>query len=336
MIQPGLDGSCLQLCPSGSWAFSANQCCPDGTLPGPDGKCGKPQQPGCPPEQLSSTGICCPAGTKPQPDGSCYPLKKPCPPEQLSSSGQCCPAGTKPQPDGSCGTQQNGCPPGQMSSTGQCCPLGTKPQPDGSCQPPLKKGCEVEQLTPNGTCCPPGTKPQSDNTCGQQVGCPQGTTPNPLTGQCCLPPTAVAGTAAACSCPPDKVLVDGKCIWNAAPVPGTKGCFAGYLQLPNGSCCLAGHATAGGECCPSGQKPDADKRKCVPAGGSTFVPGTHAPLPVIIPHGKPGGREIVPPPPPRIVVPPLKRFGPPKRFVPQPVIRQPNRVTPRFRRELDR
>src|SRR5665647_2576616 len=173
--QIGLDGGCQLLCPIGEWGFPANQCCPDGTLPGPDGRCGKPQQPGCPPEQLTSKGICCPPGAKPQPDGTCYPMKKPCPPEQLSSSGQ-------------------------------CCPPGSKPQPDGSCNPPLER-CKVEQLTPNGTCCPPGTKPQSDNTCGQSDGCPQGMTADPLTGKCCLPQSAVAGTAPACTCPPDKVLV---------------------------------------------------------------------------------------------------------------------------------
>jgi hypothetical protein len=305
--QIGLDGSCQQLCPNGQWAFPANQCCPDGTLPGPDGKCGKPQQPGCPPAQLSSNGTCCPPGSKPQPDGSCYPLKKPCPPEQLSSNGTCCPLGTKPQPDGSCGTQQNGCPPSQLTSTGQCCLPGTKPQPDGTCRQEL-------------------------------VGCPPGTSTNPQTGECCLPQSAVAGAAAACTCPPDTVLVNGKCIPNAPPVPikQPNACFTGYVQLPNGSCCLAGQATAGGQCCPAGQKPDADKRKCVPAGGATFVPGlTHVPAPVIVPRGKRGGREFVPPPPSRIVVPP-KRFGPPKRFVPKPIVRQPNLAAPRFRRELDR
>lgn len=316
--QVGLDGRCQTLCQNGQWGFAANQCCPDGTLPGPDGKCEKPKLPGCPPGQLTSKGICCEPGTKPQPDGSCFPMKKPCPPEQLSSNGICCPAGTKRQPDGSC------YPP-----------------------PPKKQDCKVEQMTPNGTCCPPGTKPQSDNTCGpQQTGCPPGTTTNPLTGQCCPPASAVAGAAAACTCPPDTVLVGGKCVANAPPVPIKKpnACFTGYVQLPNGSCCLAGQATAGGQCCPSGQKPDADKRKCVPASGATFVPvAPHAPAPVIIPRGKRGGREFVPPPPPRIVVqPPKRRFGPPKRFVPPkrvtpaPIVRQPNLVAPRFRRELDR
>ena len=335
--QIGLDGSCQSLCQNGQWAFPASQCCPDGMLPGPDGKCEKPKQPGCPPGQLSSKGICCPAGSKPQPDGTCYPMKKPCPPEQLSSNGTCCPVGTKPQPDGSCGTLQTGCPPGQISSTGQCCPFGTKPQPDGGCKPLLEKGCKVEQLTPNGTCCPPGTKPQNDNTCGSLAGCPPGTTANPLTGQCCLPPSAAAGTAAACSCPPGQFLVDGKCVTNAAPIKGPGGCFAGYVQLPNKSCCLADQATAGGQCCPAGQKPDAEKRKCVPAGGTTFVPGIkHVPLPIIVPHGKRGGREAVPPPPPpRIVVqPPPKRFGPPKRVTPKPVIR-PRPVPLRTRRQLD-
>ena len=247
IIQIGLDGSCQQLCPHGTWAFQTNQCCPDGTLPGPDGKCGKPQQPGCPPEQLSSKGICCPAGSKPQPDGSCYPMKKPCPPEQLSSNGTCCPLGTKPQPDGSCGTQQDGCPPGQMSSTGQCCLPGTKPQPDGTCRQEL-------------------------------VGCPPGTSTNQQTGECCLPQSAVAGVAAACTCPPDTVLVNGKCIPNAPPVPikQPNACFVGYVQLPNGSCCLAAQATESGQCCPAGQKPDTDKRKCVPAGGARFRARLHA------------------------------------------------------------
>lgn len=340
IIQLGLDGSCQQLCPTGSWAFSANQCCPVGTVPGPDGKCGKPNLPGCPPGQLTSKGICCEPGTKPQPDGTCSLMKKPCPPEQLSSNGTCCPAGSKPQPDGSCYLQKKPqCPPEQLSSTGTCCPIGSKPQPDGSCYPPLtKKECRIEQATPNGTCCPEGTIPQPDNTCGQQVVCPQGMTINPLTGQCCLPQSAVAGTAAACTCPPDKVPVEGKCVWNAPPVPATNACFTGYVKLPNGSCCLAAQATAGGQCCPAGQKPDADKRKCVPAGATTFTPGTKfVPAPVIIPRGKRGGREFVPsPPPPRIVVQPPKRFGPPKRFVPKPIVRQPNLAAPRFRRELDR
>lgn len=306
MIQPGLDGSCLQLCPSGSAAFYANQCCPDGTVPGPDGKCEKPKLPGCPPGQLSSKGICCEPGSKPQPDGSCYPMKKPCPPEQLSSNGTCCPIGTKPQPDGSCGTQQNGCPPAQLTSTGQCCLPGSKPQPDGTCRQEL-------------------------------VGCPPGTSTNPQTGECCLPPSAVAGAAAACTCPPGQFPVDGKCVTNAAPIKGPDTCFTGYVKLPSGSCCLAAQATAGGQCCPSGQKPDADKRKCVPAGGATFVPGsTVVPAPVILPRGKRGGREYVPPPPPpRIAVPPKRRFVPPKRVTPGRIIRQPAPLAPRIRRQLD-
>lgn len=332
--QVGLDGSCQQLCPSGSWGFAANQCCPNGLLPGPDGKCGQPQQPSCPPGQLSSSGQCCPPGSKPQPDGSCYPMKKPCPPEQLSSSGQCCPPGSKPQPDGSCGTQQNGCPPGQLSSTGQCCPLGSKPQPDGGCKPPLEMGCKVEQLTPNGTCCPPGTKPQSDNTCGSLAGCPPGTTTDPLTGQCCPSASAVAGAKAACTCPQDQFLVDGKCVGNAPPAKGS--CFAGYVKLPNGSCCLAGQATAGGQCCPAGQKPDADKRKCVPAGGATFVPATpHLPAPILVPGKR--GRIVTPPPPrpPVVVVPaPPKRVVPPKRLTPRPIDR-PRPPPPKIRRQIE-
>jgi hypothetical protein len=303
--QLGLDGSCLELCPSGSWAYPANQCCPNGMLPGPDGKCGQPQQPGCPPGQLSSNGTCCPPGSKPQPDGSCYPMKKPCPPEQLSSSGQ-------------------------------CCPLGSKPQPDGSCKPPLEMGCKVEQLTPSGTCCPPGTKPQNDNTCGTLAGCPPGTTTDPLTGQCCPPAGAVAGVAAACTCPAGQFLVDGKCVGNAPPAKGA--CFTGYVQLPNGSCCLAGQATAGGECCPAGRKPDSDKRKCVPTGGTTFVPTTpHLPAPIIVP-GKRG--KIVTPPPPRppgVAVrrpPPPKFVVPPKRVTPRPIVR-PTPVPPRIRRQIE-
>lgn len=272
--QVGLDGNCHALCPQGSWAFAASQCCPNGTVPGPDGKCDKPKLPGCPPGQLTSKGV--------------------------------------------------------------CCDPGFKPQPDGSCKPPLKMECKIEQATPNGTCCPPGTKPLADNTCGQQIlGCPPGMTTNPQTGQCCPPQGAAAGATAACTCPQGQFLVDGKCDSNAPPpLKGSNACFAGYLQLPNGSCCLAAQATAGGQCCPAGQKPDADNRKCVPAGGATFVPATpHAP--VILPGGKRGERLAVPPP--RIVVvPPPKRFGPPKRVQPRPIIRRPDVVAPRSRRQLER
>lgn len=331
--QVGLDGSCQILCPKGEVAFPVNQCCPEGLLPGPNGKCDKPQQPGCPPGQLSSKGICCPAGSNPQPDGSCSPMKKPCPPDQLSSSGQCCPPGSKPQANGSCGTQQNGCASGQLSSTGQCCPIGSKPQPDGTCQPPLKTGCAAQQLTPNGTCCSPGTKPQPDNTCA--VICPPGTTINAATGQCCPPASATAGGAAACTCPQDQMLFNGKCTGDAPPAAG--GCFAGYVQLPNGSCCLASQATAGGQCCPAGQKPDADKRKCVPAGGATFVPVTpHVHAPIVVPGKR--GKPVVskPPRPPGIAVPPPpppKRFVPPKRFTPKPIVRPT--PLPRVRRQIE-
>ncbi|WP_142250429.1 hypothetical protein [Bradyrhizobium sp. UNPF46] len=303
--QPGLDGSCLQLCPSGSWAYTANQCCPDGTLPGPDGKCGKPQHPSCPPGQLTSKGICCSSTTKPQPDGTCSPSKLQCPAEQLTVSGD-------------------------------CCPPGSKPQPDGSCQPPLKQGCAPEQLTPNGTCCPKGTKPQPDNSCKPPVVCPPDTSVDPVTGQCCPPATAVAGTKAACSCPTGQMLINGKCTSDAPPAAG--GCFAGYVKLPNGSCCLGSQATSGGQCCPVGQKPDADKRKCVPAGGTTFVPATpHLPAPVVAPRGK-RGKVVVPPPPPRpptVVVPrPPKRVVPPKQFTPRPVVR-PTPAPPRIRRQIE-
>jgi hypothetical protein len=37
-----------------------------------------------------------------------------------------------------------------------------------------------------------------------------------------------------------------------------------------------------------------------------------------------------------VVQPPKRRFVPPKRFTPGPIVRQPNLVAPRFRRELDR
>ncbi|MDE2379559.1 hypothetical protein [Bradyrhizobium sp.] len=263
--QPGLDGTCQQLCPSGSWGYAANQCCPDGMLPGPDGKCGKPQQPSCPPEQLTVSGQCCPAGSKPQPDGSCSPMKK--------------------------------------------------------------TECKIEQVTPNGTCCPPGTKPQPDNTCA--VICPSGSTINAATGQCCAPASAVAGTTGACTCPQDQFLVDGKCVGNAPPDAGD--CFAGYVKLPNGSCCLAAQATAGGQCCPTGQKPDADKRKCVPAGATTFVPGKpFVPAPVVVPGKR--GKAVTPPPrAPTVVIPPPKRYVPPKRFTPRPIVR-PTPVAPRIRR----
>ncbi|MCG2632824.1 hypothetical protein L6654_40255 [Bradyrhizobium sp. WYCCWR 13023] len=301
--QIGLDGNCHQLCPSGSWAFVANQCCPDGTLPGPDGKCGKPHQPTCPPAQLTSKGICCAPGSTPQPDGTCR-AKEPCPPQQLTVSGQCCPA-------------------------------GSAPQPDGTCQPPLKQGCAAEQLTPDGTCCPAGTKPQPDNSCKPPVSCPSGTTVDPVTGQCCPPATAVAGTKAACTCPTGQMLINGKCTSDAGPT----GCFAGYVKLPNGSCCLASQATAGGQCCPAGQKPDADKRNCVPAGGATFAPGkSFVPAPVVVPSGKrgkavkpsrvrPPGVAVPPPPPPKFVVPP-------KRFTPRPIVRPT--PLPRVRGQIER
>ena len=300
--QPGLDGSCLQLCPSGSWAYTANQCCPNGMLPGPDGKCGKPHQPTCPPAQLTSKGICCAPGSTPQPDGTCK-AKQPCPPQQLTVSGQ-------------------------------CCPTGSMPQPDGTCQPPLKQGCAAEQLTPNGTCCPNGTKPQPDNSCKPPVACPPDTNVDPVTGQCCPPATAVAGAKAACSCPSGQMLINGKCTSDAAP----GGCFAGYVKLPDGSCCLASQATSGGQCCPAGQKPDADKRKCVAGGATTFVPGKpFVPAPAVVPSGKRGKAvtqprvrpprlAVPPPPPPKIVVPP-------KRFTPRPVVR-PTPV-PRIRRQIE-
>lgn len=269
--QVGLDGKCHQLCPSGSWAFTANQCCPNGTLPGPDGKCGKPHQPICPPAQLTSKGV--------------------------------------------------------------CCAPGSTPQPDGTCQPPLKQGCAAEQLTLNGTCCPAGTKPQPDNSCKPPVSCPPETTTDPLTGQCCPPATAVAGTKAACSCPSGQMLINGKCTSDAAP----GGCFAGYVKLPDGSCCLASQATSGGQCCPAGQKPDADKRTCVAGGGASFVPGKpFVPAPIVGPSGKRGKAVSQPrvrppvvavPPPPRIVVPP-------KRFTPKPVVRP--KPVPRIRRQIER
>jgi hypothetical protein len=351
VIQPGLDGSCQQLCPNGAWGFQANQCCPDGTLPGPDGKCNKPQQPGCPPAQLSSTGFCCPPGSKPQPDGSCYPKKlKQCPPDQLSSNGTCCPSGTKPQPDGSCGQQQTSCPPSQLTASGLCCPTGTP-----------------AEVTAAGLCCVLGTPAPPNGVCSPSHGsfqvcaselptatggcCPSGTTVNAATGQCCPAQPSAVGVVA-CSCPPGQTMVDGKCEFAAPPskpstsVTGPNECFAGYVPLPNGSCCLASQATEGGQCCPAGQKPDADKRKCVPAGGgATFVPGLkHVPVPIIIPHGKDSGREAVPPTPSRpIVIPPPKRGGapkllvPPKRFAPGPIIRRPGVVGgPVFRRQLER
>jgi hypothetical protein len=134
------------------------------------------------------------------------------------------------------------------------------------------------------------------------------------------------------------MLINGKCTSDAAP----GGCFAGYVKLPNGSCCLASQATSGGQCCPAGQKPDADKRKCVPAGGATFVPGKPlVPAPVVAPSRKRGKAATQPRvPPPHVAVPPPpappKIVVPPKRVTPRPVVRpKPPAPAPRVRRQIE-
>jgi hypothetical protein len=101
-----------------------------------------------------------------------------------------------------------------------------------------------------------------------------------------------------------------------APITGPSACFAGFVQLPSGACCLRSQVTAGDQCCPSGQKPDATGRTCVPVTPpSIFVPRTRAPSGVT-PHVTPEGpwfRKKLPPPALKEFTPPLKKFTLPPR-----------------------
>lgn len=310
--QVGLDGQCHALCGDQGWALPILQCCPEGMLPGPDGQCGPPLKTGCPPEQLSSSGQCCPPGTKPQPNGTCGGGHIPtCPPEQMTVKGVCCPSGQKPQPDGTCGGGHIPiCPPERRTSTGLCCPLGSTPQPDGTCQT-----------------CPPGTVTNPlTGTCTPQQLCPPNTIQK-ANGQCCPPLGVTAATVPACTCPPGQTFDGQRCVGPAAP-PTPASCFAGYVRLPSGACCRESQATASGVCCPAGQRPDANRRSCVPATPPAHVtpPRVMVP-PLVVPPPK-----VLPPPhrvrpgvrPPPVFVPPPKIVVPPKR--PQrPVVTPPPR-----------
>ena len=338
--QIGLDGQCHELCSGDSLAFPITQCCPAGMVPNAFGICGPPQQVGCPPQQmtstgqccpqgqiplpngqcgtlqqtcppqqLSSTGQCCPQGQTPQPDGSCGPSKlQQCPPQQLTSSGQCCPQGQFPQPDGSCGGQQQSCPPGQMTSKGVCCPAGQAPQPDGTCgQYGWLPGCPQQQISVTGICCPSGTKPQPNGSC---QSCPTGTVTNPLTGACtqqqACPTTMVQKPNGQCCPPPGAVAAETQAA-----------CFCPGNQTFDGQKCVGGTQPAsgcfpgyvhlsGGGCCLAGQA-TLDGVCCPPgqhpdANRRTCV-GT-APLPHITPPSVTVPPVVVPPPHGVVVPPP--------------------------------
>jgi hypothetical protein len=348
--QPGLDGSCQQLCPSGGWGFPANQCCPVGTMPGPNGQCMPPappclpgqicfeQQLPCPPGQVSSTGTCCPPGTTPLPGGACGALQIQggCPPNMITLPG------------GACGQPQLPCPPSQVNSSGTCCPPG-QTSVNGQCQPPpIGYGCPanstIDPLT--GACVPPPACPAS--------------WVQKTNGQCCPPPGASAAVGAtvaapACNCPAGGTFDGKKCVFGTqgpqAPppfVPPTTvikptSCFPGFVPLPNGNCCRAGQVTASGQCCPLGQTPDANKRACVPIvqTPSIFVPGTRVvPGPIIIPQGPglktrtkrpirvtpviPPTIHVLPPPPIRKITPVRPKLTFPIRKLPP----APRRIKP--------
>jgi len=297
--QVGLDGQCHKLCPSGSWAWPSQQCCPVGAVPGPDGNCGPPPPPtACPPSQITSIGLCCPADTTPQPNGGC--LSQTCPPDTTMLAGVCC-LNSK------------------ITSTGICCPFDSSPQPNGQCLPPAKScppNTTVNPLT--GDCLPPPTG---------WSACPADWLQK-SNGLCCPPPGAVAtvGAVAACKCPDGQNFDGQKCSVAAtappsptgplAPITGPSACFTGFVQLPSGACCLRSQVTAGDQCCPSGKKPDANGRTCVPVTPpSIFVPRTRAPSGVT-PHVTPEGpwfRKKLPPPALKEFTPPLKKFTLPPR-----------------------
>ncbi|MCG2630294.1 hypothetical protein L6654_27055 [Bradyrhizobium sp. WYCCWR 13023] len=345
--QIGLDGQCHELCSGDSLAFPTTQCCPAGMVPNAFGVCG-PQQGGCPPQQLTSTGKCCPQGQKPLPNGECVITLNFCPPQQLTSTGQCCPQGQTPQPDGSCKQQQ--CPPQQLTISGQCCPQGQFPQANGSCGG-QQQVCPVGQLTSTGVCCPAGETPQADGSCGQHSwlpSCPQQQISN--TGICCPSGTTPQTDGSCQGCPAGTV---------ASPLTGAcmqqQPCPSNTVQKANGQCCpsspgivAAGAAPA---CfCPTGQT--FDGQKCVggsqaatgcfpgytqlPGGGCCLAsqatldgvccpPGQHpdanrracvgtAPLPHVAPPIIRAPPVVVPPPKGVVVPPPHVGITPPPRI----------------------
>lgn len=324
------DGSCIAAggacganvqslcCPSNATAnFSTSppSCTPNPTQPN------NPTTP--PPSSCQSSGgslYCgtaqsgaCPSGTVVYNGGTCLAtgpscptnIQLCCPGNQLPNfnTGSCCPPNTIPQ-GGSCITP----PPPSMPTQGL---------PTNNCQPQNGQTLFCAPL-PSGAC-PPGSNQAGANcvatggSCGagsQSVCCPNFSTPNPSTGQCCPPNQTFQNGACVCPgtidarglccmssitpnglcttgiglpaplfCPPGTVKVQGGgCVpvLRVPMVPTTPGVLVPVAPTQPG--CAAGYVLSGTACvrastlCPRGGVPGPNG--CGPATSIGVTPGT--------------------------------------------------------------
>jgi hypothetical protein len=305
--QIGLDGACHpagDICPLGQTAFPVNRCCLNGTNPDAHGAC-----PGIlvPPLWYltyiaTGTGPCVPPfcsfyeftisgkerfgrGSLTQritvPPGSAFTEAR------VTRGSKYCPASrwscSKAGDVFTCSAEDCGLAPGDQVVTrleGQVAPELKEPPP----APIEKTACGVLECRPftgRGravTVRPGAEQPGAPSRPETQRTTPEGV-PTPC-AQACWTIRIVGRT------PP--------------PPPPPPACAPNYVPTGDGQCCLRSQMTAGGVCCPAGQRPDARRSACISTCPSDHIwtgvacacpPGT-------VERRGQCVREIVPPPPP--------------------------------------
>jgi hypothetical protein len=273
--QPNMDGVCQVLCPGGGVAYPVNRCCANGTHVDALGQC-----PGVivPPQWYldylaTGTGPCMlPSGncsyyeftiTGRQrfgrgsltqritlPPGSAFPEariiggSKYCPPSAWSCS--------KSGNGFTCSAEDCGLEPGDqvvLRVEGRVAPDLTQPPPTtiektacGTLEWQAIAGpgrATIAAARPGAAAGAPGQPPRQPSVEARQSLA----TPNKQT---CWTIRVVGRTPIQPSCPPN------------------------YVPTADGQCCLRNQITAGGVCCPAGQRPDSDRRTCIVI--TPFVP----------------------------------------------------------------
>ena len=259
--QKGLDGLCHVICPAGQTAYPVNRCCLNGTAPNALGQC--PFGMLVPPlwylhYLATGTGPCVPPncsffeftvtgqerfgrGSLTQritlPPGSAFPEAR------VTRGSKYCPASawscSKAGDVFTCSAEDCGLAPGDqvvVRLEGKVAPELTQPPP----APIEKTACGVLEWQAM-----PGPGPAVIEQPGEARRMPS-------------PPQREQRTAAGVVTPSKQacwtIRVVGK-----APIA----CPPNYVATANGQCCLRDQITAGGVCCPAGQRPDSRRRSCV-------------------------------------------------------------------------
>ncbi len=213
--QTGFDGQCLQLCPANERAWLSAQCCPQGAILSPEGKC-------IVPHKLPQTAPPPPSPPKPADPNACAPGYVPtkdnacCLAAQMTPQGTCCPSGTTPRSDGTC--EPSPWLPGKQEPSE--CKEGYVATPSGDC-------CLASQMTIDGICCREGEKPDSRRQkCVASERVPEEAAPDkaeeesaPAAAAC---PRGTRRAANGVCCPKGRLTTGGRCCPKGQVASGTR------------------------------------------------------------------------------------------------------------------